>query len=167
MVLYCILVNIDFKHKSLYLFERALVDHSKTAPSQFCLDADILSFDLPIIPWRGLCFCFWYLPFPSLYCKCNNNRTDDERCEEDQQRGFCFLSSQNFSWQWHLSLGLSEVTSACKKMYGLYGLVESYRSINQSIKSINGDVTDTGRTDGQAAREDIATQLFICESLSW
>ena len=46
-------------------------------------------------------------------------------------------------------------------MYGLYGL-------KHHTVEISGDVTDPdGRTDGQTTRKDRATQLLICEALSF
>ena len=46
-------------------------------------------------------------------------------------------------------------------MYGLYGL-------KHHIVEISGDVTDPdGRTDEQTTRKDRATQLLICEALSF
>ena len=44
-----------------------------------------------------------------------------------------------------------------QKMYGLYGL-------KHHIVEISGDVTDAGRT---TTRKDRATQLLICEALSF
>ena len=47
-----------------------------------------------------------------------------------------------------------------QKIYGLYGL-------KHQILEISGYVTDAGRTDKQTKREDSATQLWICETLSF
>ena len=48
-----------------------------------------------------------------------------------------------------------------KKIYGLYGL-------KHHIVEISGDVTDPdGRTNERTTRKDRATQLLICEALSF
>ena len=47
-----------------------------------------------------------------------------------------------------------------QKMYGLYGL-------KHHIVEISGDVTDAGRTNKQTTSKDRATQLLICEPLSF
>ena len=61
--------------------------------------------------------------------------------------------------QWSVGQWIVGVISF-QKIFGLYGL-------KHHIVEISGDVTDAGRTDGRTTSKDRATQLLICESLSF
>ena len=61
--------------------------------------------------------------------------------------------------QW--SVGQWIVGVICfQKILGLFGL-------KRHIVEISGDVIDAGRTDGRTTSKDKATQLLICEPLSF